>query len=134
VYSVAQRIRTRARAHEANVDRLRSGTHSVLHRYLPISAPFHSAHLLSDAIPSIIADAQRLELALPSAADLCVPVYSTADGTDLRTSSDLTLTLLQLQATPTGRPARLPPSADESAAKAWPLVGLRLRRRSTFRL
>jgi fatty acid synthase subunit beta, fungi type len=58
--------------------------HEFMLRYLPVSVPFHSARHLHSAVDLILADAQRIKFDL-QAEQLRVPVYSTEDGSDLRT-------------------------------------------------
>lgn len=63
--------------------------------YLPVSAPFHSQVLLSDAPAAIIAD---LGQSAEAPWELKFPVFSTRDGSDLREKKDgLLLELLSLQ-------------------------------------
>ena len=68
-------------------------------RYLRVSAPFHSA-LMAEAPAAIAADVAAGGYAMPRSA-LMIPVYSTADGADLRAAGsegdDLVLQLAKLQ-------------------------------------
>ena len=50
------------------------------HRFLPITAPFHSSHL-SDAVDLVNKDLQHVSI---SGSSLSIPVYATHDGADLR--------------------------------------------------
>ncbi|MCJ1389647.1 beta subunit of fatty acid synthetase [Xylographa bjoerkii] len=50
------------------------------HRFLPITAPFHSSHL-SQAVDLVNKDLQHLSI---SGSSLSIPVYATHDGADLR--------------------------------------------------
>ncbi|KAI8643676.1 fatty acid synthase [Parasitella parasitica] len=63
-------------------------------RFLPITAPFHSIYLKS-AVSIILEDCDKNNLRF-SAKDLRVPVYATDSGKDLRESTDLTKSLLEL--------------------------------------
>ncbi|ORX59428.1 fatty acid synthase [Hesseltinella vesiculosa] len=63
-------------------------------RFLPITAPFHSAYL-NLATPSLLADVERHQLQIDAKA-LTIPVYATDSGADLRESKDLTLDLISL--------------------------------------
>jgi len=53
-----------------------------VHRFLPITAPFHS-HLLHDAFDKILQDVKDVKM---SARSLTIPVYDTNTGEDLRQS------------------------------------------------
>jgi fatty acid synthase subunit beta len=55
--------------------------------FLRTTAPFHSGAMAAGAAAAICADAARLGLAIPGSA-LTIPVYSTADGSDLRALAD----------------------------------------------
>jgi len=70
--------------------------------FLEVSTPFHSKSFLTESIPIIQQDVQRLKINY-NLADLVIPVYSTLDGTDLRsmvnskTPNNLMDILIQLQ-------------------------------------
>lgn len=66
-------------------------------QYLKVSAPFHSG-LLGAAVEKAVADCTRSGISMPRSS-LKVPVYSTADGADLRSGDDgsLVAQLIQLQ-------------------------------------
>jgi fatty acid synthase subunit beta len=53
-----------------------------VNRFLPITAPFHSSYL-SDAVALVEKDLKSMNISI-SGDELCIPVYSTDDGSDLR--------------------------------------------------
>ena len=70
--------------------------HSPIHwEFLRTSAPFHSPYM-APALDAFRKDLQRLEISF-TAADLAIPVLSTADGSNLQDVPDLTDALLQAQ-------------------------------------
>ena len=81
LHSLAVRLRSQM----AKVDQTRVA-HSQRKRtfqlqFLPVSAPFHSTYL-TDAVQMVARDIREINL---SASELAIPLYSTADGKDLRT-------------------------------------------------
>ncbi|KAJ1679555.1 fatty acid synthase alpha subunit Lsd1, partial [Spiromyces aspiralis] len=64
-------------------------------RFLPITAPFHSKYLAA-APPLILDDAKRL-CCLFDSSELRLPVFSTADGSDLRAiNGDITASIINM--------------------------------------
>jgi len=101
LHSLASVLRGSCVRHQESVDQSRvpysrrKKEYSLL--YLPVSVPFHSS-ALREAVPLVLADAQRLGLdKLFTAEKLLVPVYSPETGEDLRNSKDLLRDLIVLQ-------------------------------------
>eukprot|EP01052_Picozoa_sp_SAG31_P039235 SAG31_NODE_5400_length_2559_cov_2.225610_3_plen_226_part_00 len=67
--------------------------------FLRTTAPFHSGAMAAAAVTASSADAARLGLVVPGTA-LTIPVYSTADGTDLAASGaeDVMPAIISMQA------------------------------------
>eukprot|EP00741_Cyanophora_paradoxa_P008488 tig00001335_g8213.t1 len=84
--------------------------------FLPVSAPFHSAHL-APAAAAVAEDAARCGLAL-APGELLLPLYSTLDGSDLRSAAaaDLVPALVDLQ-------LRLPLRYERALAACCPARG-----------
>eukprot|EP00002_Diphylleia_rotans_P033397 TRINITY_DN709_c0_g1_i3.p1 TRINITY_DN709_c0_g1~~TRINITY_DN709_c0_g1_i3.p1 ORF type:complete len:4344 (-),score=1082.54 TRINITY_DN709_c0_g1_i3:153-13184(-) len=65
-------------------------------KYLDVSAPFHATSLLAQVPAAIMEDLTREGIVFDNK-DLTIPVYSTKDGSDLRSATDLTSSLVNLQ-------------------------------------
>ena len=82
LYTLNLRLRSRKAPAGVNQARIpfseRKATFS--HRFLPITAPFHSSYL-SEAVELVNKDLENLSI---PGSSLCIPVYATHDGSDLQ--------------------------------------------------